>query len=192
MAIVSFDYSEMTIGSLILCWMVLCMENKLLLLGLLRRQEMHGYQLFEFIERDLGYCTDLKKPTAYYLLNKMAQDGWIEEEMIQDGNRPPRRVYRMTPAGEAAYQQLLRESLEGYSPITFKGDVGLAFIDDLNPDEAHRLLELRRAALQAALADVKATPPHAGVMQWVIDHQIFHLQTELDWLDVVFIRLQSI
>jgi DNA-binding PadR family transcriptional regulator len=172
--------------------MVLSMENKLLLLGLLRRQEMHGYQLFEFIERDLGYCTDLKKPTAYYLLNRMAQDGWIEEEMVQDGNRPPRRVFRMTPAGEAAYQQLLRESLKGYSPVTFKGDVSLAFIDDLNPGEARRLLELRRTALQAALVEVQSTPTHAGGMQWVIDHQIFHLQTELDWLEVVFARLQSI
>lgn len=168
------------------------MENKLLLLGLLRRREMHGYQLFEFIDRDLGYCADLKKPTAYYLLNKMAKDGWIEEEMTQDGNRPPRRVYRMTPAGEAAYQQLLRESLEGYSPVTFKGDVSLAFIDDLNVDEARRLLELRRAALQTALAEAQATPAHAGSRQWVIDHQIFHLQTELDWLDEVFARLQSI
>jgi DNA-binding PadR family transcriptional regulator len=192
MLIVKSDYSEMTISDWLLWWMVLSMENKLLLLGLLRRQEMHGYQLFEFIDRDLGYCTDLKKPTAYYLLNKMAQDGWIEEEMIQDGNRPPRRVYRMTPAGEAAYQQLLRKSLEGYSPITFKGDVGLAFIDDLNPDEARRLLELRRAALQVALENAQATPPHAGVTQWVIDHQIFHLQTELDWLGVVFARLQAI
>ena len=27
------------------------MERQLLLLGLLRNQEMHGYQLFEFIER---------------------------------------------------------------------------------------------------------------------------------------------
>ena len=168
------------------------MENKLLLLGLLRRQEMHGYQLFEFIDRDLGYCTDLKKSTAYYMLNKMAQDGWIEEEMIQDGNRPPRRVYRMTPAGEAAYQQLLRKNLEGYSPVTFKGDVSLAFIDDLDQDEARQLLELRRAALQSALAEVQATPPHAGSGQWVIDHQIFHLHTELNWLEVVFARLQSI
>jgi DNA-binding PadR family transcriptional regulator len=167
------------------------MENKLLLLGLLRRQEMHGYQLFEFIDRDLGYCTDLKKPTAYYLLNKMAQDGWIEEQMFQDGNRPPRRVYRMTPAGEAAYQRLLRENLQSYSPVTFKDDVGLAFIDDLDPSEARRLLELRRAAIHAALAEVLATPPHAGATQWVIDHQIYHLQAEINWLEVIFLRLQT-
>ena len=167
------------------------MENKLLLLGLLRRQEMHGYRLFEFIDRDLGYCTNLKKPTAYYLLNKMAQDGWIEEEMDQDGNRPPRRVYRMTAAGQAAYQRLLRENLEGYSPVYFAGDVSLAFIDDLDPEEACQLLEDRREALVATLAAVQATPQHAGGMQWVIDHQVYHLQAELSWLDAIFARLQA-
>ncbi len=167
------------------------MENKLLLLGLLRRQEMHGYRLFEFIDRNLGYCTNLKKPTAYYLLNKMAQDGWIEEEIDQDGNRPPRRVYRMTTAGEAAYQRLLRENLEGYSPAYFDGDVGLAFIDDLDPEEARQLLQSRRKALVATLAAVQATPQHAGGVQRVIEHQLYHLQAELTWLDAIFTRLQA-
>lgn len=166
------------------------MDNKLLLLGLLRRQEMHGYRLFEFIDRDLSYCTNLKKPNAYYLLNKMAQDGWIEEEMDQAGNRPPRRVYHLTVAGEAAYQRLLRENLEAYSPVYFDGDVGLAFIDDLDPLEARRLLECRRETLKATLAAVQATPQHAGGMQWVVDHQAYHLQAELKWLDAISNRLQ--
>jgi DNA-binding PadR family transcriptional regulator len=49
------------------------MDRQLLLLGLLRRQEMHGYQLNEFIEEKMHSCIDLKKPTAYYLLDKLAQ-----------------------------------------------------------------------------------------------------------------------
>ena len=81
------------------------MDRKLLLLGLLRQQEMHGYQLYEFIERELSFCTDLKKPTAYYLLNKMAERGWIVEEQSQEGKRPPRKVFRLTAQGEAAYQR---------------------------------------------------------------------------------------
>ena len=49
------------------------MERQLLLLGLLRREDMHGYRLNEFIERDMAFCTDVKKPTAYYLLDKLAE-----------------------------------------------------------------------------------------------------------------------
>lgn len=53
------------------------MERELLLLGLLRRQDLHGYRLMDFIENNLGACTDLKKPTVYFLLEKMANQGWI-------------------------------------------------------------------------------------------------------------------
>jgi len=63
------------------------MNRELLLLGLLRQSEMHGYKIIEFIERDLAICTDLKKPTAYFLLDKMAQNGWISWMEEREGKR---------------------------------------------------------------------------------------------------------
>jgi len=43
-------------------------ERELLLLGLLRKREMHGYQLSEFLETHLAIFFDIKKATAYNLL----------------------------------------------------------------------------------------------------------------------------
>ena len=97
------------------------MEKELLLLGILRRQDMYGYQLAEFIEHNLGTCTDLTKPMAYYLLDKMAQAGWITAEQTQPGKRPARRVYHLTGEGEATFQHLLRQSLASYTPQVFSG-----------------------------------------------------------------------
>jgi DNA-binding PadR family transcriptional regulator len=165
------------------------MEKKLLLLGLLRRQEMHGYQLNEFIDNNLSLCTDLKKPTAYYLLDKMAADGWISAATEQDGNRPPRRVYRLTETGEAVFQRLLRENLAQYSPVNFSGDVGMAFLDWLAPDEALPLLELQKRQVQARLESVRAIPTHGGSLQLIFSHQTRHLQAELDWLNEVIDQL---
>ena len=75
------------------------MERELLLLGFLRREQAHGYRLNEFIEREMTACTDIKKPTAYFLLDKMAKQGWITMRETREGNRPPRRVYRLTAKG---------------------------------------------------------------------------------------------
>jgi len=168
------------------------MDEKLLLLGLLRNQQMHGYQLFEFIDRAMAACTDLKKPTAYYLLNRMAQDGWIEERQEQEGNRPPRKVYRLTQQGEAAFQRLLRENLSTYRTPSFTGDIGLAFLDSLAPAEALALLGLRRAAIAAALTAVEQAPQHHGSLQWMIAHQQQYLQTELAWIDHLLAHLEAI
>lgn len=166
------------------------MEKKLLLLGLLRRQEMHGYQLNEFIDQNLALCTDLKKPTAYYLLDQLARDGWITAETEQDGNRPPRRVYRLTEAGEAAFQRLLRVNLSGYAPASFPGDIGLGFLDWLDPVEARSLLTAQKAQVAARLAEIQAIPAHEGSLRLVFAHQAHHLQAELEWLEEVLNQIQ--
>ena len=69
----------------------------------------------------------------------------------REGNRPPRRVYRLTAKGEAQYQKLLRENLGSFIAAKFPGDVGLAYADDLDPQEVLTLLAERRTALLAQL-----------------------------------------
>lgn len=167
------------------------MDSKLLLLGLLRRQEMHGYQLVEFIEQAMSTCTDLKKPGAYYLLNRMAQDGWIEERQEQEGNRPPRRVFRLTGKGEEAFLQLERESLASYQPPVAEGDIGLGFYDALPAGEARALLEKRRAALVSTLNEVQAAPSHPGSIGWLVARQVHLLKADLAWLEALIARIDG-
>ena len=168
------------------------MERELLLLGLLRQTGMHGYKIIEFIERDLSMCTDLKKPTAYFLLDKMAQNGWISWVEEREGNRPPRRIYRITPEGEVEFQKLLRESLVHYEPIKFSDDIALAFADGLPKTEILELLQQRRNALQSIVEATRLTPAHPGLVQLVIDHQRIHLESELVWMDELLERISSI
>ena len=61
------------------------MERKILLLGLLRQHEMHGYQLNELIDAHIGTSLQFTKPTAYRLLQKMTEYGWITFQDIQEG-----------------------------------------------------------------------------------------------------------
>ena len=164
------------------------MERELLLLGLLREQGMHGYQLIEFIENQMAACVNLKKPTAYFLLDKMAAAGWISYQQGQEGNRPPRRVYNITPEGETVFQRLLRENLGSYSTAHFPTDIGFAFADVLPAEETLSLLQQRRTIVEAQLAGALAVPDHAGSTQLIIDHQKHHLNSELEWLNQVIER----
>lgn len=167
------------------------MEKELLLLGILRRQELHGYRLAEFIEHNLGSCTDLKKSTAYYLLEKLAAAGWVAFTQDQAGKRPARRVYRLTETGEAAFQRLLRQHLAAFTSPYFTDDIPLAFMDLLPPAEALALLEERRAAAAEHLAQLRAAPAHPGPAQWMVAHQIRFLENELLWLQELEEHLQS-
>ncbi|GAB4483967.1 MAG: PadR family transcriptional regulator [Anaerolineales bacterium] len=163
----------------------------MLLLGLLRQSEMHGYQLYEFIERNLTACTNLKKPSAYFLLSKMEAEGLVAVEESRAGNRPPRKVYHLTPQGEQCFWQLLEENLAQFIPTVFAGDVGLAFLDQLPSERALELLQRRQAAMQAHLAELEALPPHRGSAALLIQHQIHHVRSELAWLASLIADLQS-
>lgn len=165
------------------------MERELLLLGLLQKEEMHGYQLHEFIDSFMQTCVDLKKSTAYYLLEKMTKEGYVTRTEEREGNRPPRRVYHLTPAGEAHLLDLLRQNLASYLPAKFPGDTGLTFLDNLPADETVHLLQQRREQLAEAVAIIQQAPPHTGSLQFMIEHQQIHLQSELKWLDSVIERL---
>ena len=167
------------------------MERELLLLGLLRRDEMHGYQLHEIFSTVLANCIDLKKPTAYFILDKMAQRGWVTASSTQEGNRPMRKVYRMTPDGDAAFERLLRENLASYTAAEFVGDIGLAFMDALPPSEVVALLAKRRERLAVLVLSAHAIPPHEGTFQFMIEHRVRHLEADLAWLDSVIARLAT-
>jgi DNA-binding PadR family transcriptional regulator len=167
------------------------MERKLLLLGVLRAHEMHGYQINALIDAHLGASIQLTRPTAYRLLNEMARDGWIAFTEEREGNRPQRRVYSLTHAGEVAFQRLLRESLSSYEPAEFRSDLSVAFVHLLPVDEAVSLLWQRRAAIEDLRQALQTDDRHHGSFELAIEHRRRHLAAELEWVDDVIDGLRS-
>ena len=161
------------------------MERKLLLLGLLRSQKMYGYKINEMIDAHLGTSIHLTKPTAYRLLNQMTQEGLVTFSEEKEGNRPTRRVYCLTPEGETAFQELLRDSLKSYQPSAYHSTIGIAFMDTLPTAEVRSLLLERRATIKQHLDSITDDETHHGGMWHVISHQVRHLETELAWLDEI-------
>ncbi len=168
------------------------MERELLLLGMLRMQEQHGYQLNEAIQTHLAGSIHLTKTTAYDLLKKMTAEGWVTFREEHAGNRPQRRMYTITPAGEEAFQRLLRESLSSYRPAELVSDISLAFLEVLRSDEALELLGQRRTIIASLLAEVsRKTAEHPNSMQLMIEHRVRHLTAELAWVDDIIHRLEA-
>jgi DNA-binding PadR family transcriptional regulator len=166
-------------------------ERELLLLGMLRTQAMHGYQLHELINSHFGESIHLKKPTAYSLLNKMADAGWVSFVEEQAGNRPIRRVYAITEEGEATFQRLVRQNLADYKPADYLGSIALAFLDVVPPSEAVGLLRQRRRSVESLRQATQSHDEHHGSMQLLIENQVRHLSVDLEWLDEVIERTEG-
>jgi DNA-binding PadR family transcriptional regulator len=163
-------------------------DRQLLLLGLLRIQEMHGYQLNQFLEEHLDFIANLKPATAYYTLEKMAERGLVEVHLEQAGNRPPRQIYTITAQGEQHFQELLRRNLARYDMQESADDIGIAFLADLPMDEARRLLAQKREMIEAKLAKIQDAASRVSVSDAThlsLLRAESHLQSDLAWLKQV-------
>lgn len=158
-------------------------ERELLLLGLLRQREMHGYQLSEFLEAHLGMFFDLKKATAYNLLRKMEEVDWVTSREEKEGRRPVRRVFTITREGESIFQSLLRKFLPEYRYPAFPANVPVLFLDALPSRERTDLLKTRRAEVTDQLTVLKTHTDHD--VHALLDHRRRILQAELNWLDAL-------
>ncbi len=168
-------------------------ERELLLLGLLMVQSQHGYQINEFIESNLGHVVAMKKPTAYALLERLCQAGYVNVRTEREGKRPPRRVYQITSAGILVFLNLLRENLARAEHMTFAGDVGVMFLDHLPREEVLALLRQRLDTVEAQTTAHEATPHHEhglGVTL-ALEHVLLLERAERDWLASVIQRLQE-
>ena len=86
----------------------------LVILSLLKRGDMYGYQLVqETAERSGGNLTT-QEGSLYPVLYKLLDQGYISDKRVQVGKRMTRIYYHLEPTGEAHLKELIRE----YESIT--------------------------------------------------------------------------
>ncbi|WP_295616987.1 helix-turn-helix transcriptional regulator [uncultured Intestinimonas sp.] len=78
--------------------------TEMLLLSLLSRKEMYGYEMIATLREQSDHVFDLKAGTLYPLLHGLEREGWVTSRDEAAKNRA-RRYYAITPAGRAALEE---------------------------------------------------------------------------------------
>jgi DNA-binding PadR family transcriptional regulator len=159
------------------------MNKKLLLLGLLRSQELHGYGLVEYLNSHETGGAAIGKSNAYRLLRLMEDDGLIRSRTERDGNRPERHVYEVTTKGDALFRDLLLESLADDATADQPGIAVLNYLDAVEPAAAAEQLQKRRNRVAARYTGLADLSDDVLVLHPALDLSIRQLDVELKWLD---------
>ena len=133
------------------------MSTRLVILGLLREQPLHGYEIKHIIEEHMGDWTSIAFGSIYFALGKLSEEGLIKMVATEKtGNRPSRSIYQITEAGRAEFLRLLREVWNEPERQYFAIDVGLAFMNALPAEEIKGYLQKPRGTIGrgAALSEV--------------------------------------
>ncbi len=183
------------------------MYKQVMLLGLLLEKPMYGQQIREVIEKHHNLFADfIKKPTIYYQLERLTQDGYLEvrrENVEAPGTGAAhdelalreRDVYYITEKGRKHFHSLLREVLSTYIPGLNEMEASLFFLQYLEPGEAIILLKERYELVardRAALAmQMQELGYHEHAHNLVNDHKMALLEAELSWLARTIVHLEA-
>lgn len=168
-------------------------------LGLLKEREMHGYELRKQLGTMLGPFWQISWGSLYPTLRRLAKAGAVEKVAEGSGRRGGRSakaaalastrrrtVYRVTPAGEALFVQMLEESSGEVAAEHFT--LRLAFFRYMKPEARLALLERRRAYLQTKLMELKTNlrnyreriDSYALSLQ---NHDMASTESDIAWID---------
>jgi DNA-binding PadR family transcriptional regulator len=183
----------------------------LAILGLLKEQPLHGYELKKRLGETLGSLWGISYGSLYPALRRLEHDGSIEivaPESVAtpmpatgslDGDlaaarlrrpakatRRTKKAYRLTAHGDARLSQLLvDDDAGGDDERTFA--LKLAFCRHLDPDARLEVLTRRRAALADRLARARRTSPGRGdrYTRSLFEHRTQSTQRDLEWVDAL-------
>jgi len=173
------------------------MHKILLLLGMLFRGPLHGYELYQIVRAHGELYADLKKANLYYLLDRLAKEGdlVVQSEPSAYGARGERLIYQLTDQGREHFFQLLRDVVLTYEPVHIGIETAMVFLAFLPPAEGMRLLEERRARVserrEAAARDLGDPAAQAPLVRVAADHLLSLIDAELAWLDRTLAYLRA-
>lgn len=184
---------------------------ELAILGLLKEQPLHGYELKKRLGETLGSLWGISYGSLYPALRRLEHDGSIESvepDVVPtpmpatgslDGDlaaarmrrpvkssRRTRKAYRLTEDGDARFSQLLLDDdTTGDDERTFA--LKLAFCSHLDAEARLELLTRRRSALADRLARARRTSPGRGdrYTRSLFEHRTQSTQRDLEWIDAL-------
>jgi DNA-binding PadR family transcriptional regulator len=130
------------------------------ILGLLAGGERSGYEIKAIVDRSTRFFWAASYGQIYPELRRLEHEGLIEGEDAPNGARP-RRVYRLTPAGQGELEAWLRGS-EVTVELRDESLLRLFFADALPREEALGLIEGRRRGFQQVLERLREIDARPG------------------------------
>ena len=83
------------------------------MLALLSQQDSYAYELASRLAGDVG----MGEGTIYPLMRRLQSDGLVRTYLVESASGPPRKYYKLTPAGRRAYTPQKAEWLEFVASI---------------------------------------------------------------------------
>jgi len=162
-------------------------EQKLLLLGLLKENPRHGYQIKKRIKEILSTFAGIDVKSIYYPLRILEKDGLVVKRIKKYGRRPQCFVYELTKEGQEHFKMLLTQSLLDFRRPQFSLDLSLYFLHYLPSNTARLRLRARMRVLKKIIKGLKemirsSEKKNSSPLVHILKHNLHMVESELKFL----------
>jgi DNA-binding PadR family transcriptional regulator len=85
------------------------MDLKSVLLGFLRREDCTGYELKAAMDESVGFFFGASYGSIYPALKALQSSGMVRVREVVQSGKPNKKIYTITPEGEAYFREQLKE-----------------------------------------------------------------------------------
>lgn len=155
------------------------------LLGLLTRKPMHGYELHQFFAppSPLAQIWYLGISQMYKLLRELEEQGHVEVSVEPQEARPDRKVYHVTASGRQAFLHWLQTPVDGIRLMRVELLGKLYLARTLDPEIVERVIDRQAEACRVSLRDLGDAMPGPGFEDLVLRFRAGQIEAALEWLD---------
>lgn len=157
------------------------------LLGFLMQGPMHGYDLHRRVEDELGQIWYMGISNVYGALKRLEQADQVESTLNPQASRPPRKVYRITSAGEQSFLDWVRRPVPNMRDMRVEFPAKLYFFRALGLEGIDGLIAAQeiicRERVERLEQHTAQCAPH-DFNRLVYDFRRRQIEAILDWLQV--------
>ncbi|HOU15813.1 MAG TPA: PadR family transcriptional regulator [Anaerolineae bacterium] len=173
------------------------------ILGFLNYKPLSGYDLKKIFDTSVQHFWPADQSQIYRTLTHLAEQGWAEMEIVEQSERPDRKVYHITAAGREALRQWLLTPLRPHIPRN-ADLIQVFFAGQLSNEEILAMFERAAARLRVVLKvyeqipqqveeyhDYMDSPREFFCWMLTLEAGFKSAQANLAWLEDVIRRIKN-
>jgi len=156
-----------------------------LILGVLAGGQLHGYELYQYLEENLGRIWMLGRSQTYALLSRMEQAGLLIHERQAQEKRPDRKTFSLTPAGREVFNQWVKVPVVHIRDLRLEFLAKIHFLEKRNRKSLEKLIGAQQEVCRDKLSRVEERKRSAAAVMERLTYsfRLSQAQAALLWLE---------
>jgi DNA-binding PadR family transcriptional regulator len=153
-------------------------------LAVLSLGPVHGYDVWQYLRRNLGTVWQLRRSQVYGLLSQMEREGLARHERVEQTNLPARKVFQLTARGQEEFDRWLREPVHHVREFRLEFPTKLHFARARSAAIAAELVTNQVAACRGKKVELEKAKEGCAsdIEQLVFAYRIGIVEATVKWL----------